>query len=99
MPYIIYKGHSFYERKEIKDLIAYYRLIVNPGDNEAFKRIINTPARGIGPVTGSRIAELAASRGISMWEAADTLEDNNAELKNAVKRIREFTGLIRSFSL
>ena len=99
VPYIIYKGHSFYERKEIKDLIAYYRLIVNPSDNEAFKRIINTPARGIGPVTVSRIAELAASRGISMWEAADTLEDNNAELKNAVKRIREFTGLIRSFSL
>lgn len=99
IPYVIYKGHSFYERKEIKDLVAYYRLIVNPSDNEAFRRIINTPARGIGNVTVARIAELAAQHDISMWEAIDSLDPSHPELKGAYKRITGFRDLIRTFSL
>ncbi len=100
IPYVIYKGHSFYERKEIKDLVAYFRLIVNLRDNEAFKRVINTPARGIGPVTVGRLAETAASRGVRMWEVADGLDREAApELKTAAKRIMEFVELIRDFSL
>ncbi len=68
MPYKIYGGLSFYQRKEIKDLIAYLRLLVNPQDSEAFKRVINYPARGIGQTTIGKIEELANSQGISMWE-------------------------------
>lgn len=100
IPYIIYKGHSFYERKEIKDLVAYFRLIVNPRDNEAFRRVINTPARGIGPITVGRLLEIAATRGVSMWEVADSLDREEApELKSAARRIMEFVEMIRTFSL
>ena len=73
VPYRIYKGSSFYDHKEIKDLLAYIRLVVNPRDDEAFKRIVNYQARGIGDTTVSRIAALAAGRGVSMWEAVDAL--------------------------
>ena len=73
IPYRIYKGASFYDRKEIKDMLAYIRLVVNPRDDEAFRRIVNYPARGIGDTTVLRIAQLAAERGVSMWEAVDAL--------------------------
>lgn len=99
IPYKIYSGHSFYERKEIKDLVAYFRLIVNPSDNEAFRRIINTPARGIGDVSVSRITALAKERGTSMWEAVSTVDLNATELKSAAGRIRDFVTMITSFSL
>ena len=66
----IYGGLSFYQRKEIKDIVAYLRLIANPDDEEAFKRIINYPARGIGNTTVSRISADAQERGISLWKAA-----------------------------
>ncbi len=67
MPYRIYGGLSFYQRKEIKDVIAYFRLVVNPNDEEAFKRIINYPARGIGDTTVGKIISAATSSGVSLW--------------------------------
>ena len=73
IPYRIYKGNSFYDHKEIKDLLAYIRLVINPRDDEAFKRIVNYPARGIGDTTVERIALLAKARNLSMWEAVDAL--------------------------
>ena len=67
MPYRIYGGLSFYQRKEIKDVIAYFRLAVNPNDEEAFKRIINYPARGIGDTTVSKITAAATDNNVSLW--------------------------------
>jgi len=69
IPYKIYGGLSFYQRKEIKDVIAYFRLVVNPNDEEAFKRIINYPARGIGDTTVGKIISAATDHGVSLWAA------------------------------
>jgi DNA helicase-2/ATP-dependent DNA helicase PcrA len=68
MPYKIYGGLSFYQRKEIKDVIAYFRLAVNPHDEEAFKRVINYPARGIGDTTLNKIIDAANMHGVSLWK-------------------------------
>ena len=68
LPYKIYGGLSFYQRKEIKDVIAYFRLAVNPNDEEAFKRVINYPARGIGDTTLNKIVEAAVSNEVSLWK-------------------------------
>ena len=68
IPYRIYGGLSFYQRKEIKDVIAYFRLIANPDDEEAFKRIINYPARGIGDTTVGKIIQTAQMYGVSLWQ-------------------------------
>ena len=68
IPYRIYGGLSFYQRKEIKDVIAYFRLIANPNDEEAFKRIINYPARGIGDATVGKIIQTAQTYGVSLWQ-------------------------------
>ena len=68
IPYRIYGGLSFYQRKEIKDVIAYFRVVVNPNDEEALKRIINYPTRGIGGTTLSRIVETASQHGVSLWQ-------------------------------
>jgi DNA helicase-2/ATP-dependent DNA helicase PcrA len=68
IPYRIYGGLSFYQRKEIKDVIAYYRLIANPNDEEAFKRIVNYPARGIGDTTVGKIVQTAQQYGVSLWQ-------------------------------
>ena len=67
LPYKIYGGLSFYQRKEIKDVIAYFRMSVNPNDEEAFKRIINYPARGIGQTTLGKIQSIAMDSGVSLW--------------------------------
>ncbi|MDD6210768.1 MAG: 3'-5' exonuclease [Bacteroidales bacterium] len=67
IPYRVYGGFSFYQRKEIKDMIAYFRLLVNPHDEEAFKRIVNYPARGIGATTVNKIIECAVMHGVSLW--------------------------------
>ena len=104
IPYRIYKGNSFYEHKEIKDLLAYIRLIVNPRDDEAFKRIINTPSRGIGDTTVERIENAARDRGIPMWDAAEAIVTTPDTEKDPVMRaisrkIGEFVGMIRSLSL
>ena len=102
IPYRIYKGASFYDHKEIKDLLAYIRLVVNPRDDEAFRRIVNYPARGIGDTTVLRIAQLAAERGVSMWEAVDALVAepvSDPVQRTIVRKVAEFVALIRSLSL
>ena len=68
IPYRIYGGLSFYQRKEIKDVIAYFRLIANPDDEEAFKRIVNYPSRGIGDTTVGKIVQTAQTYGVSLWQ-------------------------------
>ena len=102
IPYRIYKGSSFYDHKEIKDLLAYIRLVINPRDDEAFRRIVNYPARGIGDTTVQRIGLLAAERGVSMWEAVDTLVEEPAAdpvQRTIARKVTEFVSLIRSLSL
>ena len=101
IPYRIYKGSSFYDHKEIKDMLAYMRLVINPKDDEAFKRVVNYPARGIGDTTVSRIQQLAQQRGGSMWEAVDALVAEAATLgdpmqKTIARKVTEFVNLIRS---
>ena len=102
IPYKIYKGSSFYDHKEVKDMLSYIRLIINPRDDEAFKRIINTPARGIGDTTVARIEAIAQEQQVSMWEAVDTMVERtpaDSVEKAIVKKVTEFVGLIRSLSL
>ena len=102
IPYRIYKGSSFYDHKEIKDMLAYIRLVINPRDDEAFRRIVNYPARGIGDTTVQRIAQLAAERGVSMWEAVDALvaEPVTDPVQRAIARkVTEFVAMIRALSL
>lgn len=102
VPYRIYKGSSFYDHKEIKDLLAYIRLVINPRDDEAFRRIVNYPARGIGETTVQRIAQLAAAQGSSMWEAVDALvvEPAADPVQRAIARkVAEFVAMIRALSL
>ncbi len=99
IPYKIYGGFSFYQRKEIKDLLAYIRLVINPRDNEAFRRVINTPARGIGDVTVGKIAESAQQRNLSLWEAVSTLDPAEMELAGASgKKVAAFAALIGEMS-
>ncbi len=102
IPYRIYKGSSFYDHKEIKDVLAYLRLVVNPRDDEAFRRIVNYPARGIGGTTVDRIAQLAAARGVSMWEAVDALVAEPAAdpvQRTVARKVAEFVAMIRALSL
>lgn len=103
IPYRIYKGSSFYDHKEIKDMLAYIRLVINPRDDEAFKRVVNYPMRGIGDTTVGRIGELAQARDCSMWEAVDALVAEAATLSDPMQRtiarkVTEFVGLIRSLA-
>mgnify|MGYP002558376176 CR=1 FL=1 len=102
IPYRIYKGSSFYDHKEVKDMLAYIRLVINPRDDEAFKRIVNYPTRGIGDTTVQRIAQLAAERGVSMWEAVDTLVAEPAAdpvQKTIARKVSDFVAMIRGLSL
>ena len=100
IPYKIYGGLSFYQRKEIKDLLAYFRLVINQKDNESFKRVINFPARGIGATTIGKIEEFAAQNDSSMFTVAS---DTALLLKSGLnagttKKVLEFTNLMLSFS-
>ena len=102
IPYRIYKGSSFYDHKEIKDMLAYIRLVINPRDDEAFRRIVNYPARGIGDTTVQRIAQLAAERGVSMWEAVDALvvePVTDSVQRTIARKVAEFVAMIRALSL
>ena len=102
VPYRIYKGSSFYDHKEIRDMLGYIRLVINPRDDEAFQRIINYPVRGIGNTTVERIAALAEERKVSMWEAIDALVEEPATdtvQKAIIRKVREFVGMIRDLSL
>lgn len=97
IPYRIFGGHSFYDRKEVKDLMAYLKTIVNPRDDESLLRIINYPTRGIGDVTIGRLRQVAAQKGVSIWEA---LQSATAEEEQAVgKKVLEFRKLIEDLSL
>ncbi len=98
LKYKIYGGLSFYQRKEIKDTIAYFRLTVNPKDNEALRRIINFPSRKIGLKTVENLDKFAEKQGISLWETIDDNNIINTGLNaGTIKRIREFAMLIQSF--
>ncbi len=98
IPYRIYGGLSFYQRKEVKDMIAYFRLVVNPNDEEALKRVINYPARGIGQTTVQRITEAAGQQGVSLWSiisspALATIGVN----RGTQAKLEAFVALIQGF--
>ena len=98
IPYRIYGGLSFYQRKEIKDIIAYFRLVANPDDEEAFKRIINYPARGIGAATVTKIADCAHQNQVSFWEVIGNVEHYGLNVnKGAQTKLENFRLLISSF--
>ena len=96
--YRIYGGLSFYQRKEIKDIIAYFRLIVNPDDEEAFRRIINYPARGIGNTTIMKIVAAAEQDGVSLWEVVSRPSEHALDVnKGTMTKLLGFRALIASF--
>lgn len=98
IPYRIYGGLSFYQRKEIKDIIAYFRLVANPDDEEAFKRIINYPARGIGATTVMKIADCAHQNRVSFWEVIGNVEHYGLNVnKGTQTKLENFRLLISSF--
>ncbi len=98
IPYRIYGGLSFYQRKEIKDVIAYFRLVANPDDEEAFKRIVNYPARGIGNTTVSKIAACALTNHVSFWEVISSPEHYGLGVnKGTLTKLDNFRLLISSF--
>ncbi len=98
IPYRIYGGLSFYQRKEIKDIIAYFRLVANPDDEEAFKRIINYPARGIGATTVMKIADCAHQNQASFWEVIGNVEHYGLNVnKGTQTKLENFRLLISSF--
>lgn len=98
IPYRIYGGLSFYQRKEIKDIIAYFRLVANPDDEEAFKRIINYPARGIGAATVTKIADCAHQNQVSFWEVIGNVEHYGLNVnKGTQTKLENFRLLISSF--
>lgn len=100
IPYRIYGGLSFYQRKEIKDIIAYFRLVVNPDDEEAFKRIINYPARGIGNVTIQKIADSARSHAVSFWQVISNPEQYlHGMNQGTLGKINRFKGLVEGYVL
>lgn len=95
IPYRIYGGLSFYQRKEIKDIIAYYRVVANPDDEEAIKRIINYPARGIGNTTLSKIVEKATEKGISIWKVLNNSEACGLDISKATHtKLRNFCTML-----
>lgn len=99
IPYKIYGGLSFYQRKEIKDLLSYFRMVINPLDNEAFKRIINYPARGIGATTVGKIEAAAIANNLSYWEVCQRTAINNPLKlnKGTLNKIIGFVNLIADF--
>ncbi|MBR1521465.1 MAG: UvrD-helicase domain-containing protein [Bacteroidaceae bacterium] len=98
LPYRIYGGLSFYQRKEIKDIIAYFRLAVNPNDEEAFKRVVNYPARGIGQTTVNKIVGAANQHAVSLWSVIGAPEQYGLEVnKGTLTKIEKFRDLIMHF--
>lgn len=99
IPYKIYGGLSFYQRKEIKDLLAYFRLVINPWDNEALKRIINYPARGIGATTLSKLEVAAVDAEVSIWSVINDLQGNSLGFnQGTITKLLKFAALITQFS-
>ena len=100
IPYKIYGGTSFYQRKEIKDLISYCRLVINPDDDEAIKRVINYPKRGIGNTTIDKITILANEQEKSLWKILESPQIENLGINAGAKnKIRHFTSMIKSFQM
>ena len=99
VPYRIYGGLSFYQRKEVKDLLAYFRLTVNPNDDESFKRIVNYPARGIGKTSMDKLISFAADNEVSLWEAIHLdPQANESPLRGAAwKKLTEFVDMVAAF--
>lgn len=99
IPYKIYGGMSFYQRKEIKDLIAYFRLLVNPQDNEAFRRIINYPKRGIGNTTVDKLHAFSTKHNVPLWNIAVNLDKVKHNISTrTVNSINKFCAMILSFA-
>lgn len=97
-PYKIYGGLSFYQRKEVKDAIAYFRLTVNPNDEEALKRVINYPARGIGDTTVNKIVMAATKEAVSLWEVIGNPQERGLDVnKGTLNKLQAFHQLIASF--
>jgi len=95
IPYRVYGGMSFYKRKEVKDLVAYFRLVVNPSDNEAFYRIVNYPARGIGNTTLHRLSVLATDQEVPVWNILQHIDTMRGEFNaGTVKRLKDFYQMI-----
>ena len=98
IPYKIYGGLSFYQRKEIKDILAYCRLAINPNDEEAFKRVINYPSRGIGNTTLQKIIATSNNSNVGIWNLINNLGDYEHNInKGTCKKIKEFASLIKSY--
>ncbi len=99
IPYKIYGGLSFYQRKEVKDLLAYFRMVINPDDNEALKRVINYPARGIGETTLEKLGKVAIDRETSVWSILCLLPDENPASLNrgTIGKLTGFLELINHF--
>ena len=99
IPYRIYGGLSFYQRKEIKDLIAYFRLTANPADDESFKRVVNYPARGIGKTTMDRLTVAAAHHEVALWEVLQDPLKKPEDLKGAAwGKLQDFATMISGFA-
>ena len=103
IPYRVYKGMSLLDHKDVRNMIAYLSVILNPNDDESFKRIVNYPARGIGDTTVARIEEIARRKGTSMWHAVDELVSSADALdqveKVVVRKVAEFVKLINELSV
>jgi DNA helicase-2/ATP-dependent DNA helicase PcrA len=100
IPYKIYGGLSFYQRKEIKDVLAYLRLVINPNDEEAFRRVVNYPARGIGATTLAKLTLAAEQQKWSLWQTCEKLNTIPSGIGGAaVKKLVDFTTLINSFAV
>ncbi len=98
MPYRIYGGFRFYERQEIRNAMAYLRLVANPEDDAAFERVINTPVRGIGNKTLDQLRLLARERGVSLWRASEALISENLVPARAASSLAGFMRLIQDFA-
>lgn len=98
IPYKIYGGVSFFQRKEIKDILAYFKLVINPIDEEALKRVINYPLRGIGKTTVQKIEELAIQTDLPMWNVLENMEIMHSNFTKAViVKLLGFTSIIKDF--
>ncbi|MDP5231149.1 MAG: UvrD-helicase domain-containing protein [Cellulophaga sp.] len=100
IPYRIYGGLSFYQRKEIKDILSYLRLVINPKDEEALKRVINFPGRGIGQTTIDKLVLAANHYGRSIFEVIENIDKINLKINSGTKnKLVDFTNMIKSFQI
>ena len=99
LPYMVYSGHSFFDRAEVKDMMAYFKLVVNVNDDESFKRVVNMPARGIGATSLACLADIARDKGCSMFKAAYSEDTASYGLKAAaLAKIRSFCDMIGKYA-